>query len=209
MNTPLKHFCLRAARLLSLVVVLFFTASYFCPAQTGAQPKQTGKIQGYKIYQARVWVQTAQDNTQTNVKGSFDSLVKIGTPQNFQVSLAGAKFELPVSMNIYKTGGTVDAISFEDVRVNGVKMEVEKFTGPFDFKKNVEIFLPRPLKISVPLTENAASFLHIDPLKDRFEVAGRVLVFGTFKKFGFTFKRAIPIDFNFKIKFTFALGGAG
>lgn len=36
--------------------------------------------------------------------------------------------------------------------------------------------------------------------KDEWTVTGRVFVFGRFKKFGFDFKRVVPVEINLKIK---------
>jgi hypothetical protein len=36
--------------------------------------------------------------------------------------------------------------------------------------------------------------------KEEWSVTGRVFVFGKFKKFGFNFKRVVPVEINIKIK---------
>ncbi|HEV7646387.1 MAG TPA: hypothetical protein VGO50_20805 [Pyrinomonadaceae bacterium] len=166
-----------------------------------------GKIDGYKVYNAKVSVISAQDDVPPNIKNDFDSLVKIGKPQNFTLTTAGASFELPLSVNIFKSGGRIERVSFENVQVNGLKMQVEDFIEVFDFEKGLDMPFPRPLKVKVRLSDTARSLFSLKPSIRNFEVAGKVLVFGTFKKLGFKFKRAIPVDLKFKVKFEMPFSG--
>ncbi len=190
-----------SGRQIIFLLGLCFSLAVFSVAQNSMETGFPKKIRGYKVYQARVLVQTAKDKMPVAAGKSFDSLVKIGSPQNFKVSLSGATFELPLSMNIYKTGGQVDSIAFEDMRINGIKMQVEEFNGPFQFVKGVDTDLPKPLKVRIVL-------LNLKPSLTEFEVTGKVYVFGTFKKFGMKFKRVIPADFKLKTKFSLPLTGA-
>ncbi len=166
------------------------------------------KIRGYKVYNAKVSVISAQDNVSPNIKNDFDSLVKIGKPQNFTLTTAGASFELPLTVNIFRSGGRIERVSFENVQVNGLKMQVEDFAEVFDLEKGIDKPFPRPLKVKIYLSDTARSLFSLKPSIRNFEVAGRVVVFGTFKKLGFKFKRAIPLDLKFKVKFDMPFSGA-
>ncbi len=166
------------------------------------------KISGYKVYNAKVSVISARDNVPPNIKNDFDSLVKIGKPRNFTLTTAGASFEIPLSVNIFKSGGRIERVSFENVQVNGLKMQVEDFIEVFDFEKGLDMPFPRPLKVKIHLSDTARSLFSLKPSIRNFEVAGRVMVFGTFKKLGFKFKRAIPVDLKFKVKFEMPFSGA-
>jgi hypothetical protein len=190
-----------------ITLLLLFISSGLCFAQTNSTSASRGKIRGYKVYNARVLVQTALETAPANATADFDSLVKIGKPGNFRLESAGASFDLPLSVNSFKSGGRVEQISFEEARVNGIKMQVEEFAGPFDFVKGIDVPLPRPLKIKIDLVDGAQSLLSFKPTISDFEVTGRVLVFGTFKKFGFKFKRVIPVDFKFRVKFFPSIAG--
>jgi hypothetical protein len=183
-----------------LLIAAVLCAANFSFAQTNTGPVFPKKIRGYKVYKAKILIQVAKDKLPEDPKGDFDSLVKVGMPQNFQLSLTGAAFEIPISMNIYKTGGRVESISFEDVRINGIKMNVDEFNQPFDFEKNVATDLPYPLKIIVDLSQGPGALLNFKPSLGEFEVTGKVYVFGTFKKMGMKFKRVIPADFKLKTK---------
>jgi hypothetical protein len=167
------------------------------------------KIDGYKVYNAKVLVASERDDVPANTKSDFDSLVKIGKPQNFTFTggtTAGASFEIPLSVNIFKSGGRIERVSFENVQVNGLKMQVEDFNEMFDFEKGIDAPFPRPLKVKVHLSDAARSLFSLKPSISNFEVVGRVLVFGTFRKLGFKFKRAIPLDLKFNVALPINIG---
>lgn len=203
-----KNFPEISGRQIIFLLGLCFSFAVFVVAQNSTETGFPKKIRGYKVYQARVLVQTAKDKIPDNSEKSFDSLVKVGSPQNFKISLSGATFELPLSMNSYKTGGQVDSIAFEDMCINGIRMHVEEFHGPFQFAKDVDTELPNPLKVKIDLAQDPSALLSLKPSLTEFEVTGKVYVFGTFKKFGMKFKRVIPADFKLKTKFSLPLTGA-
>ncbi len=61
--------------------------------------------------------------------------------------------------------------------------------------------MPAPATVFLP-TSNIlnAAWKEITASKSDWNVTGRVFVFGKFKKFGFTFKRVIPVDVRLTIK---------
>jgi hypothetical protein len=181
-----------------MFLMLLFCAAGSCFSQKTATP---GNIGGYKVFNANVLINAVQDTVPPGVEENFDSLVKVGPPQNFGIALSGASFELPLSMKIFKTGGRVDRITFDGIKIEGIKIQIEDFAEPFKFSRGVETSLPRPLKVRLVLGDNVKALSKLNPAKDKFHVTGRTLDFGTFKKFGMKFKRVIPVDLSLDVKF--------
>jgi hypothetical protein len=198
------HIRVNICRLYSKRIPLFYLLFLILAGSNFAQEK----IDGYKVYNAKVLVASARDNVPSDAKSNFDTLVKIGKPQNFTLTTAGASFEIPLSVNIFKSGGRIERVSFDNVQVNGLKMQIEDLNEMFDFEKGIDVPFPRPLKVKVHLSDTARSLFSLKPSISNFEVVGRVMVFGTFKKLGFKFKRAIPLDLKFKVKFDLPFSGA-
>jgi len=130
-----------------LFVLLFLFSAI--PAQTNSRAKLPKEIRGYKVHKATVLVIDAREKESAKKNDDIDSLVKVGVPQNFKFSLSGATFELPMSMNNYKASGRIEFITFEDLKANGIKMQVAEFNEPFDIEKGAMFDLPNPIKVSV------------------------------------------------------------
>lgn len=185
-------FCLLKRFGLSVFIVLFSVISFFAQ-------DLPDKIRGYKVFKAEIAVKNSAENSVTSNKS--EAFVKIGEPVLAEVSLTGITFEISAEFEAVQQNGTVDFLVFEDFRVNGLAVEVEEYKIPFSFKKNEPLVLPKPARIflSTPQTLRSA-YKEIKDSKDEWLVTGRVFVFGKFKKFGFSFKRVIPVEVNLKIK---------
>ncbi|HQU86111.1 MAG TPA: hypothetical protein PKY59_23490 [Pyrinomonadaceae bacterium] len=157
------------------------------------------KIRGYKVYKADIAVKNSAEKTEK--KNDFEAFVKINEPVLSDVSLTGITFELSAEIESIEQSGNIDFLSFQDFRVNGLAVEVEEYKNPFSFKKNEKIILPKPARIflSTPQTLRGV-YKEVKDSKEDWLVTGKVFVFGKFKKFGFSFKRVIPIEINLKIK---------
>ncbi len=154
-----------------------------------------GKIRGYKVHGEVIKV--------TNI-GKPDPekpYVTVGTPTVSDVSLSGVTLAIIGELAEAGHDGRVEMMMFRDFRVNGVEVDVAEYSTPFDVKKTGKTSLPGPATVFLPTTRilNAA-WKEITESKQDWTVTGRVLVFGRFKKFGFTFKRVIPVDVNLTIK---------
>lgn len=173
-------------------IVLFLTFSVFAQ-------DLPDKIRGYKVFKAAIAVKnSAEKSVKTDKSEAF---VKIGDPVLADVSLTGITFELFAELESVEQNGTIDFLTFEDFRVNGLAVEVEEYKNSFSFKKNEPLVLPKPARIflSTPQTLRGA-YKEIKDSKKEWLITGRVFVFGKFKKFGFSFKRVIPVEINLKIK---------
>ena len=157
------------------------------------------KIRGYKVYDAKIAVGTTKDETDPQTKS--EARVKVGEPELVEVSLSGITFELSAEIFGVEQSGTVDFLTFHDFRVNDLAVEIEDYRHSFEFKKNQIVKLPKPARISLDATQALRGALRESKeSKTEWQVTGRVFVFGRFKKFGFSFKRVVPVEVNIKIK---------
>jgi hypothetical protein len=158
-----------------------------------------GKIRGYKVYDAKIVVGSAKDQTEAKTKS--EARVKVGEPELVEVSLSGITFELSAEISGLEQSGTVDFLTFHDFSVNDLAVEIEDYTESFEFKKNQIVKLPKPARITLGASQALRGALRESrESKPEWQVTGRVFVFGRFKKFGFSFKRVVPVEVSIKIK---------
>ncbi len=172
-----------------MLIFTYFTAAQGLPS----------KIRGYKLYDAKVTVTNATDAV--SQKDRPDAAVRIMDPAVTGLSLTGAVVEVGAEITALKQSGSVDFMTCRDLRVNGIAIEIEEYAYPFAFKEGEKITLPTPAKISIKMGNLAkAAYKELtDPKKD-WAVTGTVFVFGKFKKFGFSFKRVVPVKIDLTIK---------
>lgn len=157
------------------------------------------KIRGYKVYDAKISVGTNDDKTDPKTKSAAS--VKVGEPELIEVTLSAITFELSAEISGFEQSGTVDFLTFRDFRVNDLPVEIEDYTESFEFKKNQSVKLPKPARISLGAAQALRGAIRESKQsKPEWLVTGRVFVFGRFKKFGFSFKRVVPVAVNIKIK---------
>lgn len=153
------------------------------------------KIRGYKVHDEKI------NLTNDGPKQIDKPYVTVGTPTVSDVSLGGVTLAIIGELEEAGFNGRVEMMTFRDFRVNGVSVEVSEFNTPFTVNKRGKTALPAPATVFLPTTNilNAA-WKEITDSKTDWTVTGRVLVFGKFKKFGFTFRRVVPVDLNLTIK---------
>lgn len=173
--------------------LLLFVFTYFAAAQTFPS-----NIRGYKVYDAKVSVKNSIDKI-SNTKA--DAAVTILDPLVTNINLSGAAVEVGAEITAINQSGSVDFMTCHDLRVNGIAIEIEEYAHPFKFKEGEKITLPTPAKISINLGNIAkAAYKELaDPKKD-WAVTGTVFVFGKFKRFGFSFKRVIPVKIDLTMR---------
>ena len=184
---------MKIAALSSTLFVLMLVQSAF--AQT-----LPSKIRGYKVYDAKVVVKPNKtDNGYEDPDA--DAAVKLTNFDLVGMGLSRVTIEVGADILSSSRSGEVEFMTFHDFRVNGVAIAVEEYKHPFSFKKAESASLPKPARITIrasSLAKGAASGL-ADPKKD-WIVTGTVFVFGKFKKFGFSFRRVVPVKIDLKIK---------
>jgi hypothetical protein len=180
---------------LSVLTCGLFLLSFSC---IGAQdlPKE---IRGYKLHRAKISVFNQTDKIE--IKDEQAVSVKISEPELIDVSFAGITFEISGEINSLAQSGTVEFLTFQDFRVNDLKVEVEEYKESFEFKKNQSVTLPKPIEFFLGTGQTLRGALkEMNESKSEWTVTGRIFVFGQFKKSFLKFKRVVPVEINLKIK---------
>ncbi len=178
------------------VFLIIFLLLFSAPVFSQDYPD---KIRGYKVYKTKIFVKT--ENEKTPEKSDAEAIVKIGDPELADISLTGITLEISAGIEGIEQNGKVDFLTFEDFKVNGLDVEIEEYTESFEFKKNEKIILPKPVRIFIGAGQTLrGAFRELKDSKKDWTVTGRVFVFGKFKKFGFKFKRVVPVEINLKIE---------
>lgn len=151
------------------------------------------KIRGYKVYKDKVSVNAHTENS--------DAAVQVGEPEVVDVSLSGITLELPAEFTTSAQSGKVEIVTFDDLKVNGIKVETEEYTHKFEFRKGERIVVPKPIRVFVPASGLVkAAWQEMTEKRTEWVVTGRVFVFGRFRRYGFYHKRVVPIDLNLTVK---------
>lgn len=158
------------------------------------------EIRGYKVHRAKVSIENPADKIKSDDEDPGVA-VKFGEPELVRVSPLGTTFEIFAEISVSGQRGKIDFLSFRDFRVNGLSVRIEEYKESFEIEKNRPVQLKKPIRIFVPVAQSVKGGLQeIFAAKEKWDIAGRVFVFGRFKKFGFNFKRVVPVDAEFKIE---------
>jgi len=180
-----------SATLATLFLLLFAVAS-------NAQDLPD-KIRGYKIHKVKVQVTTQADKNVAATDAA--AVVKIGEPRVIDIEISGVTFEADADLGTVSQSGRIDFLTFHDFRVNGVAVAIDEYIHSFDVKKGVAIKLPKPVRGFVSsLSIAKAAYKEFVESKPTWNLTGTVYVFGKFKKFGFKFKRVVPVKIELKVK---------
>jgi hypothetical protein len=179
-------------------IIRFFGFAAFFAVSLSAQ-NLPEKIRGYKVYKAEIIIKTANEKKASKAK--TEAFVTVTEPELVDISLTGITFEISAEIDALAQSGKVDFLTFNDFQVNGLSVEIEEYKNSFEFKKNQPISLPKPARFFLGTGQTLRGALNeLKNSKTEWQVTGRIFVFGKFKKYGFSFKRVIPIEINIKIK---------
>jgi hypothetical protein len=199
-----------------LVLMVLATAFVALAQQTnegtsGPMPKE---VRGYKIHRAQVEMKKPSEpgkkkdkksNKEKLDKDEYDEtepiLIRLGEAQLVGVTPLGVTLDVPVILAAVKQQGDVDLLVFEDMKVNDTPVTLDDYVHPFKLPNNEPLTLTPPLRIFVSTPQ--AVLRTIDDVlnsKEVWPVTGRIYVCGNFKKFMFTFKRAVPVELQTSIK---------
>lgn len=185
----------------SKILCAAFLLVFFVSSSAEAQdyPKE---IRGYKVEKAKIKVKNDNGNNESkDDKDDSEAFVTLGDPTLANLGLTGITFDITARLSPLEQKGKVDFLSFKDFKVNGTAVTIEDYTESFSFEKNKPIELPAPIKVFVGMGQTLLGGIgEARDSKEEWEVTGTVFVFGKFKKFGFNFKRVVPIPVNIKIK---------
>ncbi len=180
-----------SAFLCSFAILILFPFSLVSNAQTTELPK---KLRGYKVHD-----ETLKLTNEPAAEGK--PYVVVGQPNVSDISISGVTLAVTAELRSVGYEGRVDMVSFRDFTVNGLPVEVRDVESPFNIEKTGTTSLPGPATIFVPTTKALrAAWSEVTNSRDEWKVNGRILVFGKFKKFGFNFKRVVPVDVQLRIK---------
>ena len=189
-------------------------------AQTRTYPKE---IRGYKV--ERTVVEVKKPETQSGNSGAakaptgngtgsdgqtvresssesdVDALIKLGKPELERVTPLGITFKVPIVVSPVKQSGHVDFLVFEDMVVNGTSVDIDEYHHTFDLPNKQALTLGDPVHIYIYLPNALLAALgDWNASKETWPVTGRVYVFGKYKKFGFSFKRVVPVELNLSMR---------
>lgn len=175
------------------IIVFTFLAMFAAGSSLTAQ-ELPQKIRGYKVYDEIIRI-TNQGSGPAD-KPTF----VLGTPMVADVSLGGITLDVAGELKAAGYSGRVEMITFKDFRINGLRVEVQEYDTPFSISKKGTTALPSPATVFLP-SKNVlnAAWKEITDSKENWIVTGRVFVFGRFKKFGFSFKRVVPVDVRLEV----------
>lgn len=164
-------------------------------AQPQTQPQTQNQTQNQPQTQPSTNGQTT--NTSPSTDANPDALIKLGKPQLARVTPLGVTFEVPIVVAAVKQKGHIEFLLFEDMVVNGHSVEIDEYHHEFDLPTKQPLTLRDQLRVYI-YTPGAllAAVDEWSNSKETWPVTGRIYVFGKFKKFGFSFKRCIPVELN-------------
>ena len=158
-----------------------------------------GKIRGYKVYKKTIVVNAGTTDGPNDENRLAD--LKISDVGLADASLTGLTLDLSAAFRCPKQSGRVDFLTFRDFRVNGLRIDVEEYDHAFIVRKGEIKRLPQPIRVFVPSQRMLeAAWREFTGPKADWTITGRVYVFGKFRKFGFYFKRVVPVDVSVTIK---------
>lgn len=188
-------------RLHKIKAILIIFVCLLILADVSISQELPDKIRGYKVHKGDVSVVTGTESEEDKSLKDLRVEVDFEEPELASVGLFGVTLELDSEVTVFGQSGKVDFISFKDFEVNGIKVDIEEYKESFEFKKGEKHKLQKPIEIFVSTSQTLKGALgEFSESKDEWLVKGRVFVFGKFNKFGFKFKRVIPVDVELMIK---------
>ncbi|QYO66172.1 hypothetical protein [Leptolyngbya sp. 7M] len=150
-------------------------------------------IRGYRVHRDVIKIERSSvSDADSPVTVSFKDL------RVSEIGLTGSTFLLDAELRSEFQSGKVEILDFYDVRVNGIAVHPEEYVRPFEFKKGVTVELPEPVRIFLPVTGAIRGVLNeVFDSKVEWTVTGRMFVFGKFRRYGFSHKRVVVVDFEF------------
>lgn len=178
---------------LAAAFLLIFAFAAFAQSRTDIPlPK---KIRGYKVHNEIIKIDLPDADA-----GSRDALVVLDAPVLKDISLSGLIISLNAEITPLEQSGSIDRISFYDLKVNGISVSAADLEDSFTFKKNEPFRLPKPAEIDLSATGILqGAWKETREKKEKWLVTGRIFVFGKFRRYGFNFKRVVPIDISIEI----------
>jgi hypothetical protein len=123
--------------------------------------------------------------------------VRFGTPQPVSVSWTELVVDVPVEIRPVGVSGTVESVTFSELRLNGIPFEIDPYTAAFDLPDDEARPLERPLRLRAKFKSVAPRALEEALMpSDTLRLTGKAAVEGTFRKWIFSVRKRVevPID---------------
>jgi len=148
------------------------------------------RIRGYKVHKTPIII-----DGKNKARGiTIESLSVV------ELSFAGASVEADVSLSGIDQSGEIEFITFEKFSLGSLPFEIAEYRTPFRMVKNTRVRLSSPLTASITTLAvlNAFNRERENPSKV-LRLTGIAYVFGGFKRFGLSFRRAVPVVIDLDI----------
>ncbi|MBX7056006.1 MAG: hypothetical protein K1X36_13720 [Pyrinomonadaceae bacterium] len=173
-------------------------AAIMALASAAAPQNFPKKIRGYKVHKAKIDIVASGGSTRP--EGS-DGAVSVGSPTLVDIGISGIVLDVDGSFTAVDQSGSIDFLTFNDLRVNGISVAADEYRHSFSFSKNELTKLPSPVRVRIgTLTLARAAYREYVSSTESWKVTGTVLAFGRFRKFGMSFKRVVPINISLLIE---------
>ena len=160
------------------------------------------KIRGYRVQRADVVVAVRTPN-EPRPPGKYDLLVTVDPPEAITVGITGSRVDVTGEIESLRHEGDIDFVMFRDFTVNELPVEISEYATKFRLAKQRPFKLTKPITVKIgSLTMARAAATDVLRGTPRLQVNGTLWVFGRFKRFGFGFKRVIPVTLAFSIENT-------
>jgi hypothetical protein len=204
---------MRRKRTRFITFLLFFALTVsLCPAQENERRRsdQTSaenstdrsrlprEIRGYRIERAEVRLRRTSSGRRESAENGEDGLVQLGTPRVASLTPLGVWLEVPITIAAVEHRGEVEMLVFEDVRVDGTPVTIEEYTHRFRLPNDEPLVLPSPARIFMSVGGVLLGATS-SALRETWPVTGRVYVCGRFRRFLFSFRRAVPVELNLSV----------
>ncbi len=185
-----SNFPIRAIRVNSWLVLFCLLVL----TVTAASQELPAKIRGYKVHTPG----TSASNDPTAGPGAF---VRLDKPAIKLDGLLSVGVEAGGEFTSHDQSGRVDFLTFHDLRVNGIAVEIDEYRHKFKFKKGEPVALPAALRGRISLLGAArTAWREMTDSAADWRITGTVFVFGKFKRYGLSFKRVVPVKLDLTIE---------
>ena len=182
---------------LSVLVVAVFLI-FLLPLSSVSQDLPE-KLRGYKVFQHPIAISSVAHPVSADAEGR--PAFQLESVDLADVSLTGFSFDLRIAVRCPDQSARVEFLTFHDFRVNGMPVEIGDYSHAFVIKKGELKALPLSIRAFVKSQRMLeAAWTELARPAGDWVITGRVFVFGSFRKYGFWFKRAIPVDIALTVK---------
>ncbi len=181
------------------LIVIFIASLLLAYTSSYAQEGLPNKIRGYSLHRSDISV-VLLTHGELRPAENRGVLVTIDKPTFSGIGLTGATISVTGSVEAFDQDGDIDFVMFRDFTVNGVPVQIAEYTDKLRLRKGQPFRISRPVMIKAnPLALARALASNGARSGDKWRVSGTALIFGRFKKFGFSFKRVIPVKVSVMI----------